>query len=281
MIEEPVLGARLQAFMQTPPTSTTLGLLPLVAMFTLPRTDPGKRRYTGRQISSCQLGMVFGGDSYLPYGVLPRLALAWVSAEAVRTQQPDLDVRHSLDAFLWRINVQELHDLEDQLDRLFSASISLECPANHVCLRRIAAAIADTQVFYSPTADARRTGRGSIDWVRLDDRFFEDLLSIAVPLDLDVLRAMSRSALGLDLYQWLEYWLSGSAASVQLSWAQLHLLFGVDLVRADEHALDEFRADVLRELLTLKGVWPKFDYRSSSGGLELHRPVIPPNVPGL
>ena len=86
---------------------------------------------------------------------------------------------------------------------------------------------------------------------------------------------MRRSALGLDLYLWLAYWLSWSAAPLQLTWAQLNLVLG-DPAREDENAIDDFRADVLRELLKLRDVWPKFDYRSSSGGLELHRPVIAP-----
>ena len=172
----------------------------------------------------------------LPHGPLPRLAVAWVIAEAVRTQCPILDVRHSIDAFMRRINVEEPNDLEDQLDRLFSVAIRLQyhdgaCKCVHLDL------IADTLVFCWPC----------MDWVRLGDRFFEAILSLAAPLDMDVLRAMRRSALGLDLYQWLAYWLSWSAAPLQLTWAQLNLVLG-DPAREDENAVDDFRADALREL---------------------------------
>ena len=173
----------------------------LATLFTMPRTDPGKRLGVTRQLGPYHLRMGVTGKGNLPHGALPRLAVAWVIAEAVRTQCPILDVRHSIDAFMRRINVEEPNDLEDQLDRLFSVAIRLRyhngaCECVHLDL------IADTLEFCSPTVEARRTGRECMDWVRLGDRFFEGILSLAAPLDMDVLRAMRRSALGLDLYQW-------------------------------------------------------------------------------
>ena len=42
-----------------------------------------------------------------------------------RPRRPILDVRHSIDAFMRRINVEEPNDLEDQLRRLFSVAIRL------------------------------------------------------------------------------------------------------------------------------------------------------------
>ena len=213
----------------------------LATLFTMPRTDPGKRLGVTRQLGPYHLRMGVTGKGNLPHGALPRLAVAWVIAEAVRTQCPILDVRHSIDAFMRRINVEEPNDLEDQLDRLFSVAIRLRyhngaCECVHLDL------IADTLEFCSPTVEARRTGRECMDWVRLGDRFFEGILSLAAPLDM---------------------------------WAQLNLVLG-DPAREDENAVDDFRADALRELLKLRDVWPKFDYRSSSGGLELHRPVTAP-----
>ena len=38
--------------------------------------------------------MVAGGGNKLPYGTLPRLLLAWVCTEAVRTQSPELGLSH-------------------------------------------------------------------------------------------------------------------------------------------------------------------------------------------
>ena len=272
------LGSRLDALVPTPAESTIPGMMLLATLFTMPRTDPrtdpGKRPGFTRQLGPYHLRMGVTDEDDLPHGALSRLAFAWVIAEAVRTQCPILDVRHSIDAFMRRINVEEPNDLEDQLRRLFSVVIRLRyhngaCECVHLAL------IADTLVFCWPTVEARRTGRECMDWVRLGDRLFEDILSLAAPLDMDVLRAMRRSALGLDLYLWLAYWLSWSAAPLQLTWAQLNLVLG-DPAREDENAIDDLRADVLRELLKLRDVWPKFDYRSSSGGLELHRPVIAP-----
>ena len=57
----------------------------LLALCSLPRTNPGNRLQYKRVNGPYKLVMVAGADNKLPYGNLPRLLLAWVSTEAVRT----------------------------------------------------------------------------------------------------------------------------------------------------------------------------------------------------
>ena len=40
---------------------------------------------------------------------------------------------------------------------------------------------------------------------RLGEEFFNDIIRRPIPLDMHILRALTRSTLGLDLYQWLNY----------------------------------------------------------------------------
>ena len=62
----------------------------LMALCSLPRTNPGDRLQYKRVNGPYKLIMIAGGDNKLPFGNLPRLLLAWVSTEAVRTQSRDL-----------------------------------------------------------------------------------------------------------------------------------------------------------------------------------------------
>ena len=58
----------------------------MMALCSLPRTNPGHQLQYVRRNGPFVLYMIAGGGSKLPFGNLPRLLLAWVSTEAVRTQ---------------------------------------------------------------------------------------------------------------------------------------------------------------------------------------------------
>ena len=57
-----------------------------MALCSLPRTNPGNRKEYIRCNGPYTLGMTAGLSNKLPFGNYPRLLLAWVSTEAVRTQ---------------------------------------------------------------------------------------------------------------------------------------------------------------------------------------------------
>ena len=58
----------------------------MMALCSLPRTNPGNRFQYKRVNGPYTLIMYSSGETKLPYGNLPRLILAWVCTEAVRTQ---------------------------------------------------------------------------------------------------------------------------------------------------------------------------------------------------
>ena len=60
----------------------------LLALCSLPRTNPGRRLQYKRVNGPYTLIMTAVGQTGLPFGNLPRLLLAWVSTEAVRTRKP-------------------------------------------------------------------------------------------------------------------------------------------------------------------------------------------------
>ena len=69
------------------------------------------------------------------------------------------------------------------------------------------------------------------------------------PIDLNTLRAMKRSPLGLDLYLWLTYRTFTLKRPIRLTWPQLYRQFGADPAKAnDTNTVQNFRKDCLREL---------------------------------
>ena len=102
------LGGPVQALRKTPPparrgftvadqvdqlvtaseTTPDLGFMArLLALCSLPRSNPGNRLQYKRVNGPFTLYMTASGGNKLPYGNLPRLILAWVCSEAVRTQR--------------------------------------------------------------------------------------------------------------------------------------------------------------------------------------------------
>ena len=72
-------------------TTPDLGFMArLLALCSLPRSNPGARLQYKRVNGPFTLYMTASGGNKLPFGNLPRLILAWVCSEAVRTQSREL-----------------------------------------------------------------------------------------------------------------------------------------------------------------------------------------------
>ena len=77
----------------------------LLALCSLPRSNPGNRLQYERVNGPYKLYMIAGGGNKLPYGTRPRLLLAWVCSEAVRTQSRELILGDSLSAFMRKVGI--------------------------------------------------------------------------------------------------------------------------------------------------------------------------------
>ena len=85
--------------------------------------------------------------------------------------------------------------------------------------------------------------------IELGEKFFQEIITHPIPLDLTTLKALKRSPLGLDLYFWLVYRTFALKAPLRLSWRQLYRQFGSNPAKAsDTRTVHDFRKDCLREL---------------------------------
>ena len=102
----------------------------MMALCSLPRTNPRRRKEYKRVNGPFTLYMTAGGGNRLPYGNLPRLLLAWVSTEAVRTQRRELILGRSLSEFMRKVGVYDggganRKRLRNQMERLFRLRVEL------------------------------------------------------------------------------------------------------------------------------------------------------------
>ena len=258
----------------------------LLALCSLPRTNPGNRKEYKRVNGPYTLYMQSGPGNKLPFGNLPRLLLAWVSTEAVRTKSRELVLGRSLSKFMRTLGINstsggvrgEQTRLRYQMKRLFGCTVSLlyqdehgEAAVNSVMARR-------TEFWWNE----RKPDQPSL-WeskIELGEDLFYEIISHPVPIDMNTLKAMKRSPLGLDLYLWLVYRTFPLRAPLRLTWRQVYRQFGADPDNAhDKKTVQNFRIKVLRELKKIKMAWPDLNYTTAPGLLILHpsTPAITPS----
>ena len=258
----------------------------LLALCSLPRTNPGDRLQYVRRNGPYTLVLFSSGKTKLPYGTLPRLLLAWVCTEAVRTQSPVLVLGDSLSEFMRRLDIYSTSGgttggrtrLRNQMRRLFGCMVSLTYEDARVEATMNAPIARTTEYWWNERQpDARSLWESKIE---LGADFFNEIIRNPVPLDMHILKSLSRSPLGLDLYLWLTYRTFGLTRPLRLTWPKLYLQFGADPAKAGaRRTVDSFRTKCLRELGKIQRAWPDLHYRPVKGALviEPSPPRIPPS----
>ena len=247
----------------------------LMTLCCLPRTNPGTRIQYHRTNGPYRLTMTATGRHKLPYGNLPRLLLAWICTEAVRTQSRELVLGASLTEFMDKLGLYrtggargDITRLRDQMYRLFHAAIRMSYQDDEI-EESVGTLIADRTEFWWSKRDPDEQSLFQSRIV-LGKVFYDEIVRGPVPLDMNTLKALKRSSLGLDLYLWLTYRMFSLKEPVRLAWPVLYRQFGADPAKAaDKYAVRDFRKDVLRELAKIKIAWPALRTATVHGGLLL------------
>ena len=253
----------------------------LLTLCSLPRTNPGNRLQYKRVNGPYQLYMIAGGGNKLPFGNIPRLLLAWVCTEAVRTQARELILGSSLSEFMGKLGMDSVGGartrLRNQMRRLFNAHVQLVYEDKLGEASVSSSVTSRTEFWWDP----KRPDQPSL-WdskIELGWDFFNEIIRHPVPLDMNTLTALKRCSLGLDLYLWLAYRTFTLKHPLRLTWWQVYRQFGPNPNSTATHdAVQNFRRRILRELKKIKLAWPDLNYSTAPGLLILHpsTPTIAP-----
>lgn len=213
----------------------------------------------------------------IPYGALPRLALAHVSTHAVRHKTREIPIGDSAAQFLELMGMD--HDgrryttLRKQMHALAACRLQLGFKGrtfNGQAVEQFDAWLAN-----------KDTGQRAL-WpglMVLSEHFYNSLLDGAVPLDLRALHALKGSALALDVYAWLAHRLHRiEGRGVTLYWASLREQFAQEY--SGPEADKNFKSAFLPQLKKVLAVYPQAKVKTVRGGLLLlgSPPPIPPKL---
>ena len=151
--------------------------------------------------------------------------------QLVSASEADPDLGRSLAEFMRTLGIYHNSGgrggvqtrLRNQMNRLFGCTVSLiyEDESSFV---RVTSSVADKQEFWwsNHKPDELSLWESKIE---LGEKFFNEIIRHPVPLDMNTLKALKRSTLGLDLYLWLTYRTFALRAPQRLTWKQLYQQF--------------------------------------------------------
>ena len=160
----------------------------LMVLCSLPRTNPGNRLQYVRVNGPYTLIMFSSGKTKLPYGSLPRLILAWVCTEAVKTQSRELVLGRSLSEFMRALGLEPVGGgatgtrtrLRNQMRRLFNAHVHLVYEDEHG-EANVSSSVADRSEFWWN----ERKPNERVLWdskIELGEKFFNEIINHPVPM---------------------------------------------------------------------------------------------------
>jgi hypothetical protein len=208
-----------------------------------------------------------------PYGTLPRLLLFWITTEAVRSNNPKIELGKSLSSFMEKLGLDasrggkrsDVKRLREQMIRLFQSTISFDQSTNEKKAWLNMQIAPKGVLWWDERNPEQSTLWGS--WIQLGDDFFKAITASPVPVDIRALKGLKNSPLALDLYAWATYTAyqtqkSGKERSI--SWELMHEQFG-----SEYSTVKEFSRNASKALSKVQVVYPELNIQRIRGGIKV------------
>jgi len=216
----------------------------------------------------------------LPFGSVPRLMLAWIGAEVLRTREREIVLGSSMSSFLRELGMVPtggrwgtVTRLKEQSKRLFGCVITCTyTDDNH---------FANSEPFH--------VGKADLWWhsqtpeqlgifesrLQLSQTFYDEIISHSIPVDMRVLQALRKSPLALDIYAWTGYRIytlnCSGRPSVTIPWPALQQQFGASYPEDTAQGRRDFKKAFLRELCRVMAFCPQARIDDTNAGLIIRR----------
>lgn len=254
-----------------------------MVLASMPYKDPKTDSFTRRN-GQFTLRIVAGYEGGIPYGIYPRLLMSWLTTEAVRTQSPTIELGDSLGRFLSDVlDVRSKSGgrrggrtlVAEQMKRLFGAFITAQAKTDDRKFRLRGIQIVedlelDEEALWTP--QARHEAGQWKSKLRLTNRFFQELISSPVPIDLRAYKALRGSPMAMDLYTWLTYRMSYlRRPTTAIPWEVLAMQFGAGFGGGNltQQAVRDFKKGFKTALEAVSLIYPGAEVEVNDAGVIL------------
>jgi len=242
---------------------------------TLPHKQVAGNEFT-RTNGNFSLTLLAPSKIGLPYGSIPRLLLSWITTEAVKTRERELELGNSLSQFMGELGLVptggrwgSITRLKNQMQRLFASSVTCTYDDGVTWALESVKPVDSARLWWEPRNPDQTALWKSI--IILGERFYQEIIRAPIPVDMRALRALKRSPLALDVYLWLTYRMFYLRKPTMVRWESLSYQFG-----ADYKVLRQFKAAFLRELKKVMVIYSEVKVRPEVTGL-----LIAPSKPHI
>ena len=201
-----------------------------LALATMPHSRQEGTEFI-RHNGAFSMTMLARSDIGLPYGVIPRLVIAWVTTEAVKTKKRELTLGDSLSHFMSELDMAptggrwgSITRLREQLRRLLAASVMAIYDADDSWSHRSIQMFSESQLWWDPQRPSQAGLWESM--LILGEDFFRDVTERPIPVDMRALKALKKSPMALDIYVWITYRMSYLSRPTLIPWPALQAQFG-------------------------------------------------------
>ena len=221
-----------------------------------------------------KLAMMTNFKNGLPYGSIPRLLLAWMATEAIKTKDRNLLLGSTLTSFMKKLDLipksgrlGTIARFKDQMQRLFSSSVSCTYDDGKNWAIQNVVPVSRSKLWWNPVENAENS-KFFESTVTLNGDFFNEIINNPTPVDVRVLKALKRSPLALDIYCWLTYRMSYLKKNISITWSALQLQFGTGYPQTSQ-GLRDFKKAFVRELCKINLFYPQANIDQIENGLVL------------
>ncbi len=167
----------------------------------------------------------------LPYGSIPRLLMAWITTEAVKTKNRELVLGESLSGFLRELGLipsggrwGTVTRVKEQMKRLFSCSISVVYDDNEGFAFKRMEPVEKAILWWDPKKPEQSTIFNST--LLLREEFFKEIIDNPIVYRMGALKTLKQSSMAVDIYIWTTYRNSYAKKPSRIPWEALQLQFG-------------------------------------------------------
>jgi len=243
---------------------------------TLPHSKTEGNEFKRRN-GAFKLTILADSETGLPYGSIPRLLIAWLTTEAVRTKQREIVLGNNLSNFMSQLDLiptggrwGTITRLREQMEKLFSASISCTYDdGKHWAIKDVKP-VSRADLWWNPKAPNQTTLFEST--LTIGEEFFKEIINYPIPIDIDALKTLKKSPMALDIYCWLTYRMSYLKKSTTIPWEVLQVQFG-----ANYNRVRDFKRYFLNQLRCVLIIYQEAKVDVTDAGLMLcqSKPHIP------
>ena len=227
-----------------------------------------------RQNGNYTLSISAPSKTGIPYGVIPRLILIWISEEVVKKKSRELILGDSLSAWMAELGMVptggrwgSITRLKQQMKALLASSITATWEGKGAWAMDNVR-VADRAILWWDPKNPNQTSLWESRLV-LSEQLFNELLEHSVPFDKRVLRELKRSPLALDIYVWLTYRMHTLQRPQAIRWSSLMRQFGSSYEES-QMGIRHFKAEFKKQLKNVLSLYRDCHVEPTTDDLVLY-----------